>query len=241
MLVTARCFVLSTQPYSDTSLIIRAYSREFGLISFLAKGVRSPRNKKRLGSVRPLHFVEIVFYKSQKTTLHLIRDFKALFPYLTISENYEKTAIVLFLNEVLQKSLKEEQGNEPLFDFIQTSLMWLDVSDKYLNFHPHFLVALSRFLGFAPLDNYSPHNLSFNLEEGVFSGALPGHSQATEAESRLISAISRNLNYGDDPLSGISNEERRNLLRALVRFYDQHVANFTPVKSLEVLETVFSG
>ena len=44
------------------------------------------------------------------------------------------------VSEVLSKSIKEEEKNLALFNFLKQSIVWLDKSNRFSNFHIHFLI-----------------------------------------------------------------------------------------------------
>lgn len=240
MIVTVTALVLSTLPYSESSLILRAYTREAGLQSFILKGVKGKNSRQKAGILRPLHSIEITYYKSQKTQLHLVKEYRLYKASQTIAGNHKKTAIVLFLAEVLQKVVKEEEKNEVLYTFIDVSLDWLDTAEDYMNFHLIFLSNLCRYLGFQPLNNFSSAHAVFDLSAGQFVEPGKGQSPAV-SEGSMLSAFFSDTSYQRAALSAIDNETRRMLLRDLVSYYSLHSAGFGQLKSLEVLETVFSG
>jgi len=44
--ISSKAIVISTIKYSDTSLIVRLYTKEVGLVSFLLKGVLKSKKKE---------------------------------------------------------------------------------------------------------------------------------------------------------------------------------------------------
>ncbi len=57
----------------------------------------------------------------------------------------------MFINEVLNKTVKEETHAQELCDFLIHALIILDTqTEGSENFHLIFLLKLSRFLGFGP-------------------------------------------------------------------------------------------
>ena len=56
--------ILSSIKYSETSVIMKCYSEEYGILSFIIKGIRSKkRTKFSLSSIEALSIVEIEFSK----------------------------------------------------------------------------------------------------------------------------------------------------------------------------------
>ncbi len=76
-LVTARSLVLQAFPYSETSKVLRLYTRELGLRSVLAKGALRPRS--RFGGVlEPVTEGAATFYLKEGRDLHTLSGFDLL-------------------------------------------------------------------------------------------------------------------------------------------------------------------
>ena len=60
MLQKTRAVVLSTIEYAEASLIVKAYTEQFGLQSFLVNGVRKNKSKHTPAIFQPLSLIEIV-------------------------------------------------------------------------------------------------------------------------------------------------------------------------------------
>ena len=72
--------VLRAHDYSETSKIISIYSRAFGKVRVIAKGVRKP--KSRFGaSMEPITEVNFIFYKRENRDLYTIGQCDILQPF----------------------------------------------------------------------------------------------------------------------------------------------------------------
>ncbi len=228
MITTASGISLSSFPYSDTSVICRIYTREFGLNAFLLKGAKTPGNKKKLAALRPFQPVEVTHYRG-KSELHLIKDIRIDNPLHQVASNPEKTCIALFLSELIQKSIVENVVDLRLFEFMLSSVRWLEHSDSYLNFHIQFLFQFSRYLGFFPRSGES----IYSQESGEIA------IRNTSGISSALAALIADPSYANETL-GISTDQRRELLRAMITFFSVNLEKSLDIKSLLVLETVFS-
>ena len=147
----------------------------------------------------------------------------------------------LFLSEFLSHALRSEQENGPLFDFLTSSLHWLDEADRrFANFHVVFLLHLSRFLGFMPnADDWEP-GAFFDLQAASFTLSRPLHPFYIDAEeSSLVSKFLR-MDYRSMRAVGLNGAARRRTLQLIILFYRLHIPEFPEVRSLEVLSDVFS-
>ena len=73
----------------------------------------------------------------------------------------------MFLSEVLSNTLQEEEQNETLYSYLESTFLWLDSQSDYANFHLLFLLKLTKYLGFYP-DTTLIDFPFFNLQEGMF-------------------------------------------------------------------------
>lgn len=241
MLHTTQGIVLHTIKYSETSLIVKMYTRNFGLQSYMINGVRSKKSTKKARLFQPLALVEMVVSNSNKGTLQRISEITPLHPYSEIPFDMVKSSIVFFLNEVLYKSLGEEQADEDLFDFIKNSMLLLDLKhENCSNFHAFFMIQLSRFLGFFPEGKCTEQNPIFDLKEGRFVKILPRHPHYLNPEMSKIFYACIGSGYDKIQLLKISNMERKNIVDALILFYRLHLHSFSEIKSQKVLEEVIA-
>ncbi len=229
--------ILYTTKYSDTSLITKIYTSHFGLQSYIINGVRSKKSKNKASLFQPMALVELVVSDSGKGKLQRISEISNQHPYNDIPYNIVKSSIAIFLNEILYKTLKEEHADEEMFEFIKSSLLILDLkNDNCFNFHIHFLVQLSRFLGFYPQGNYSKETSFFDLKEGRFVQNIPSHSIYMAPENAVLLDELTKLNYESLSLLNINKIQRKALLQEMIRFYQLHISSIGDIKSVEVLE-----
>lgn len=238
MQVKTKAIVLSSLKYGDTSLIVRAYTYTDGLKSYLLKGVLSARKGKlRAAYFQPLTQLELVANHKNKGTLENIRDLQLTYTYKSLYSDIAKNAMAIFLAEVLVNCLKEEEGNPALFQFLETTLQWLDTHDQIANFHISFLLELTKYLGFYPDISHSSAAY-FDLEEGEFVNHRPlGPSIEGRTRDNFVSFLG--INFDASQSVKLGKDSRQDLLQALVLYFEVHLQGFKKPKSLAVLNEVF--
>lgn len=206
--------------YRDTSVIAKIFTSAFGVQTYIINGVRSSgKGKGRMALLQPLTLLEMVVYKKENTDIQRISEWRCSESYHSIPMDIRKTAICMFLSEVLYKSVKEEGSSEELFSFLSHSMKILDEMEKYFeNFHLQFLVKLSRLLGFG-LDSSPNFMMSFQKEEEPFVRHL------------LERSYTEHIRVG----SGL----RQVILDHIIDFYRQHVDGLKEIRSVEILREVF--
>ncbi len=238
-IVTTKAIVLSALKYGDTSLIVKCYTEDEGIKSYMIRGVLKPKKKGiKVAYFQPLTQLKIVAKHNSKNTLNSIKEVQVIHPYKTIHADIVKQSVVFFLSEVLANSIQEEEENKNLYSYLETAFAWLDVHDKIANFHLLFLLNLTGYLGFYP-DTSQSSKLGFNLLEGVFSDDIQDknviHHNNFHQFKKLLG-----INFDAIEHVSYSKDERQLVLQTIIAYFKLHLGNFRTPKSLQVLETVFS-
>ena len=239
MLVTTEAIVLSKTNYSETSLIVRCYTRSDGIKSYMIKGVKQGRNgKKNIALFQPLHQLEITAQHKRNSGLSIPRSIKLSKPYQTIPYAMDKIAVMLFLSEVLSSALREEEANTSLFNYLTNSLSWFDMQDDMANFHILFLLSLTKYLGFYP-DVRDKDHPYFDMKNGCFTSRKSSH---VKDDITTISVFKAFLGTNFDTVSEVlvSTKERKQMLELLMQYYQIHLQGFSRPKSLNILHEIYS-
>ncbi|MEE0982570.1 MAG: DNA repair protein RecO, partial [Bacteroidales bacterium] len=156
MIQTTEAVILKSFPYSDSSLIVKAYTKDFGLQSYILRSARSNKGKTtKAQHFQPLRLVQLELSSNPKARLHSIKSSALMLCCDDTSCNIVKTTLAIFMTEVLNLSIRENTASDELFDFLKSRIIALERADcgALAEFHLHFLLDLSSILGFEPLDN----------------------------------------------------------------------------------------
>ena len=241
MLVKTRGLVLRTVDYSDSSIIVKIYTENFGIQSYLVRGAKRKRSPIRASLFQPLAPLELVVYRKEKSGLQTIKEIKPEYVFTSISFDPVKTALLFFINEVSLRCLVEEEPDPELFRFLHETIQVLDETEKnFSNLHLVFLMRFSRFLGFYPGGHLSREQVVFDLREGKFSEKEPFHPDYVSGEAcRLIGNLMRTYYYSLEQLK-LTGNERKQLLDILLRYYDLHSNKAGSIQSHKVLEQLLN-
>ena len=235
-----QAMVLNTIKYGETSIILHAYTQNFGLRSFVVKGVRTAKRNKRfsMGMFQPLTQLEVMTSTPKRSNLSLLKSAKITHPYTTIPLDISKSSVCLFLAEVLRSALKEEEQNQGLYSFLSNALAWIDTHDHTANAHILILIQLTKYLGFYP-DISTIEHPYFDIQNGYFCTHPHGNDCASGNEIVLFKTF---LGTKFDRLETIlvSADQRRGLIALLMRYYQLHLQSFATPKSLAILYEVFN-
>ena len=231
--------VLQSLRYGDTSLIVKVFTREAGLKSYMVKGAFNRNAKNRVALFQNLHLINYIEVGNlKKAILGYMKDVQLKTVYHSLPFVMNKSAIVMYVSELLSKTLTEQEKNEPLYDFIVQSLHWLDLVEQgYANFPLFFTLELTRHLGFYPKNNHIV-GYCFDMMEGSFAHDYPLHPYYFDAEAAQL--LSQLLNVGIDEACRIPLHvnQRRELLDGLIIFMRLHAPVMKDFHSHEVLKTV---
>ena len=151
-----------------------------------------------------------------------------------------KNSICFFINELVYKTLHEEETNPPLFDFLANTLDILQLSTtNCVNFHLTFMLKYAQYRGFYPSENFSENNSIFDMVEGSFANELPRHAHFLDKEYSALIWRLMNANYENSHQLSINNKQRKQLLLSLIDYYKLHNANTGEITSHLVLEQLF--
>jgi len=234
MLVKTKAIVIRSVRYQDKSLIVKCFTLYNGLKSYFVRNAfsSSKSSVKKSAYFQHLTILEIETNHKNKNTLEYLSNIKPLV-YKSIPSDLIKSSIVLFLAEILNFSIREEEKNEDLFLFLETALLWLDTNKITTNFHLNVLLELTKFLGFYPRISNGDF---FDISQGVFTH-FPSQNFINKEESALLKiCLNQKIDSSENPFS---TTQRRRLLEIILLYYSKHIESFRKPKSLDVFKEVF--
>ena len=240
-LYKTRGIVLRATKYGETSLIVLIYTEEFGLQSYLVQGVRSGNVKKQYQSnyFQPGAFLDLIVYHQEQKSLQRIKEFKWAHIYETLLSDVIKNTVLLYVIELITKSIRQPEINKDLFAFIEDGMMWLDqCSDKFAaNFPLYFSIHFTSFLGFQMSNDTNPNNNTIDLINGKFISEMPNHAQFHQHENiLLLKELIRVMHPNELTEISLNRIVRRELLDLLEKYYSIHLPEFGKMKTLPVLK-----
>jgi DNA repair protein RecO (recombination protein O) len=222
MLHKTRGIVFRFTKYGDSSIIVTIFTELFGIQTYIVNGVRSKSAKGKIALYQPLTLLDLVVYYKENASIKRIKEIKCLHQYQTVSTSIRKSSLAIFMNEILNKAVKDESHASEIFEFLLSSLVLLDhQEDNIENFHLIFLIKLSRFLGFG----------AHQAEEILGVRML-------DQEEEII--LNRLLSADFTESVSMTNDQRRNLLEAILRFYTLHIEALGEIRSIQILKEVMN-
>lgn len=231
--------VLQSLRYGDTSLIVKVFTRNFGLKSYMVKGAFNHASKNRAALFQNLNLIQYVEAgKPNKYSLGYLKEVQLSTVYHSLPFVMNKSAILMYVSELLSKTITEQEQNEALFDFIVRSMQWLDlVEQDYANFPLFFTLELTRYLGFYPKTNHE-NGFCFDMMEGSFAHDYPLHPYYFDAGNAILLAHFLGTSIDEACRVPLKVSQRRELLDGLMVFMRLHAPVMKDFHSHEVLKMV---
>ena len=254
MLIKTRAIVLRSIKYADQKYIVDFYTEQHGRLACAIKVATTPGGRLKRQLFQPLMLLDIEIDWRQREQLCKLVSAQIDTPWTTIATNPVKTTITLFLAEVLWNATRQEQADSQLFQFIATSMQWLDATEQGMaNFHIAFLVQLTRFLGIMPeaesrratptaAGMHTPHTTSptlFGLRTSEFITQTPLHTDFLRTSDTAVMQQLLRISYPTMHLFRMSRSERQRCLDVIISYYRLHLPSFPEPKSLQVMHEVF--
>lgn len=239
---TEKGILTSAVKHNDRTSVARIFTETHGMVPFIWFISKSGKNASRNTLLQPLTQLEFQADYIPSDTLQHVKDAKNCYPYREIPVRPIKSSVALFLSEFLTHALNGEQSNPGLFRFIMESLRWFDSAPEgtYANFHLAFMLGTAAHLGISPnTHSYRPGQI-LDMREGCFSDSIPMHSEYLSANLSYKLHILTQTSYDEMQHAPLTGQERVQILNALNTYYRLHVPMFPVLKSIDILETVFS-
>jgi len=240
LIVHSKGIMLHHLRYDDHSLVIKIYTRQGGMKSFMVKGLHKKSSVLRPSHLQPLGLLDIVYEEKPRQSLQYIREASFYHPVFDLSADHLKTGIAIFITEVLYRAIREEESNPALYSFIESTVILLDSLMDHPGMFPiWFLIRLSGYLGFLPLNNYSAEYCYFDFETGRFQQYPPPHLNYLDQDQS--EALSNHLKlYAKGEYTPVETKIlKTQMIDALLAYYNYHLPGFGQIKSHHVLHDVF--
>lgn len=228
--------VLHTVKFGDSGIVVQVLTESSGREGLLLRGAGKSKKTHVLAHLHPLSILEAEISHSRKGSLGYLKTFHPKYQLQSFRSNVIKANIVLFMCELVNKTVRESQGDARLYNYIRESVILLDsIEDNYSNYHLIFIVKLASLLGFHPENNYSPINCLFDIEKAMFVplGYQSGNSLEREESETIHLLLESDL---EEALNlKFSGDKRFRFINSFIKYLEYHLDYKLNIKSHLVL------
>ena len=209
--------LLHTTKYGENSIILHTLSREYGRKGLFIKSM--PR-RSATSLFFPLSILEADIFETNKSRLFTARNVASRYSLTGIRNSIGKSAITMFVSEVLYRVIKDGMQDAALYDMCVRNILLLDAMESdFSNFHLYFLLEFIISLGFSP----ELHDLEPFLDERL--PLVADFIGKPFSEAMLV------------PMTG---EVRNDIAERLLKYIEYHTESSVKVNSLNVLRELFA-
>lgn len=171
---TASAIVIRTVEFSETSLVVTLWTREFGRLSALAKGARRAKGPFE-GSLDLLSVCRVVVIRKPQAGLDLLTEAKLNRRFRGGEKSLPRTYAGYYVAEMLRLLTDDHDPHADLYDLTIQTLSRIDGAGCVATALLHFDAQLMRILGLAPGLERCTHcggdlpdsaRMSFSLDAG---------------------------------------------------------------------------
>ncbi|MBF88669.1 MAG: DNA repair protein RecO [Candidatus Marinimicrobia bacterium] len=245
-LESTSAIVLKSFPYGDTSKIARIYTRDFGKLSIIGKGVMS--SKALQGSYfEPINCINLNFYYSPKKQLQIFSKAEFNYALISIKNDMKKLSYGFAIMELIDRTVTGQEPNKELYFLTEAVLKAIDKSSGNLNrIFWYFEIKLLSILGLRPHLSNCPqcnkklYSAFFSLIYGelVCGKCISGSSSKLSAGTINIIKILSTSNLDDLSSIECSPLERKEFGHFIKKYLEYHVEGLHHIRSLRVMESI---
>jgi len=146
----AQGILLNKRDLRETSIIADFYTKEFGKISGILKGIRT-EPEKFASNLEPFSLNEIIFYRKTNSHLHLVSQADKVDNFTRIRQSIDRTTTAGFMAELINSIMQAEDKNEEIFNLALASLKELET-----NYNPEKIATIFK-IKILSLSGFKPH------------------------------------------------------------------------------------
>lgn len=234
--------VLRKINHGDTSKIITIFTIDYGKVTVIAKGVKSPKSKMN-ARLETFNFVELVYYNKQSREVQLLSSVDILKVFNSLTEDLTRYKYASAVIELILTLLPDHEKHERLFKGVIRILDLLNKSNEnakiiFLRFFVFFINEIGYKI---ELDFCQECNKKLSESGGVFYSYVEGLMCDDCSSDHLISFEFNKELF--NLLICLSNKNnlvsfKENDLDFLITFFEKHLAyhisEFKGLKSLKL-------
>jgi len=177
--------VLNKRDFRETSFIVNFYTRGFGKISGILKGIRT-EPEKFASTLEPFSYNEVIFYQKRVSSLHLVSACDVKDNFNLIRRDISRVGMASIMVELVDAVMQAEDKNEEVFDLLLSCLKELE-------------------------SNYAPEKIStiFKIKMLSLSGFKPHFDSCVSCGDRILGQSKFSLALGGLLCSRCQNKDVR--------------------------------
>ena len=238
--------ILDSIRWKETSKIVTFFSREYGILKVIARGVY--RNKSAFaGKLESLNRVEIIVNSRSSRSLQILTEVDVIDSYNTIRLDLRRLSYALAILELIQQTIREGHSDTVFYDFIVVLLDTLKTVNMPSVIFIYFLLKLVSYLGFKPNLDHCPvckntpssDILYFSMEKGTIfcRDCAEGTVMLRKIKSDNLDLLRKLQTHPHRKISEFETKDfpEQYFTNLLIDYLNFHTENIISLKSLSML------
>ena len=122
-------FLLRKIPYSESSFILKAFTREHGLLTFMAKGAKQPKSRHH-GLLDPVLHLQFLFPAFSRSDIRILGEVSLMRDFPGIREDIVKQGWSCIFSEILLRYTPSESDSSQFHDLLLAAQEGLESSSS---------------------------------------------------------------------------------------------------------------
>lgn len=139
--------ILGRASYSEADRIISLFSKDYGKITLLAKGVRKLQSRKR-GHIEV--FNRVKFSATKGKGLDILTEAEEIESYRKIRSSLKKVSLAYYFTEIIARTAHDGEANRSVYDLLCRYLIGMENQRQLKKYRLTFLTELLILLGYWP-------------------------------------------------------------------------------------------
>ncbi|MFP4458383.1 MAG: DNA repair protein RecO [Candidatus Zixiibacteriota bacterium] len=149
---SSEAILLRKFPYKEAGAIFTLFTRKYGLVDFIGKGVYSSKNSKMASALEAANLIEIQYFYREGRSLQIPKRVILKDDFHSIKENYDKFFMIAGLFKEIRQIMAKEDPHRDIFIELKAFLkLFGDLNDSDSDFAIlKFKIYLLEELGYLP-------------------------------------------------------------------------------------------
>ena len=143
--------IISRKNYGEADRLLSIFSKHYGKMFLMAKGVRKPKSRKR-GHIEIFSRVRYSFTKNDNFIL--MNEAELVNSYDEVRSSLRKTSLAYYFIEVISKIIQEDEKHEELYETLVIYLNSLKTFNQLKDLRFRFINDVLVLLGYWPKGKY---------------------------------------------------------------------------------------
>lgn len=186
-LVKIEGIVINKKDVNDFDRIITIFTRNFGKVSVLVKGIRKSKKRDKIGA-DILSYSSLVVYKKENS--YIGNSIECVKSYDNIRQSMDKIGVVLYIFHVLNNILMDSQRNLSVYNLSIKSIEYIEKEKNSMNYTILLVYYVYKIVVEEGLNFEVKEGRNFSISSSVISDEVfEGNVRLSDGEYRIIKLL----------------------------------------------------